>query len=230
MADAPEELFSLDAGVLLAKLHLAGISQTKQKGVVVNSGVIDSADGDTPENPNKSNFDLDNKSKTYEVATFVELEYVVPYEELGGEDFANKIIENQKIEDDKKKEEIQKKLKEQNEARKKDKEKAVDDAKKDAVDILKTYFINFAGKANVKDINTSNIVAYEYQDIKSSADVKVNDFKIDNPDTSAIEQKAKAMKDEYEKDAKSKTEDLAKTPYKATLCCKVAFTIGNIGK
>lgn len=228
MADSPEEMFSLDAGVLLAKLHLAGISQTKQKAVVVNSGIVDSADSDTPEKPNKSNFNLDNKSGQYEVATFVPLEYVVPYEELGGEGYVSKVTSHQKIDSDKTKD-IETKLQEQNEARKKDKEKAIEKAKKEAVDILKTYFENFIGKQNLGKIDTSNIVAIEYQEVKSAKDVEVKDFKISEADQKALEENANKAKAEFEKDAKSKTSDLAKSPYKTFLCCKVAYSV-SIGK
>ena len=224
MADGPEELFSLDAGVLLAKLHLAGISQTKQRAIVVNSGIVDSSDSDTPEKPNKSNFDLDNKSGQYEVATFVPVEYVVPYEELGGEGYVKKVTSHQKIDSDKIKD-IEKALQDQNEKRKKDKEKAVDKAKKEAVDILKTYFENFIGKQNLGKIDTKNVVCAEYQEVKSSKDVSIKEFKIEDPDQSKLEANANDAKAEFEKDAKSKTSDLAKTPYKTFLCCKVAYSV-----
>ena len=69
MADDKETLFTVNAGQILAKLHLAGKEAAKDKYhfIVINSGMKDEADDNTAENPGKSLFDLTNKSGEYEV-------------------------------------------------------------------------------------------------------------------------------------------------------------------
>ena len=68
MADDKETLFTVNAGQILAKLHLAGKEAAKDKNfIVINSGMKDEADDNTVKNPGKSLFDLTNKSGEYEV-------------------------------------------------------------------------------------------------------------------------------------------------------------------
>ena len=66
MVEDKDSLFTVNAGQILAKLHLAG----KEKAgnfIVINSGMKDEADGNTVKDPGKSLFDMTNKSGEYEV-------------------------------------------------------------------------------------------------------------------------------------------------------------------
>ena len=66
MAEQFNPLFKIDAGQILAKLHLAG-KEAAPNFIVINSGMKDEADGNTAKDPGKSLFDLTNKSGEYEV-------------------------------------------------------------------------------------------------------------------------------------------------------------------
>lgn len=66
MAEQFNPLFKIDAGQILAKLHLAG-KEAALDFIVINSGMKDEVDGDTADNPGKSLFDLTNKRGEYEV-------------------------------------------------------------------------------------------------------------------------------------------------------------------
>ena len=68
MAEDKESLFTVNAGQILAKLHLAA-RQASELGLfyAVNSGMKDAALNDKPDNPGKALFDLTNKSGEYEV-------------------------------------------------------------------------------------------------------------------------------------------------------------------
>ena len=65
MADNPKFVFSVDAGAILAKLHLAGKLQAPNY-LVINSAVADDDSG-TPENPGSTTFDMKSKDRDYEV-------------------------------------------------------------------------------------------------------------------------------------------------------------------
>lgn len=77
MADAV--LFEVDAAKILAKLHLAGQSQIKGKGFIVNSGIKNDAKNATPENPGKVTFDLTNKTGDYQVGYVNQVTYTKSY-------------------------------------------------------------------------------------------------------------------------------------------------------
>ena len=68
MAEDKESLFTVNAGQILAKLHLAA-RQASELGLfyAVNSGMKDDTLNDKPDNPGKALFDLTNKSGEYEV-------------------------------------------------------------------------------------------------------------------------------------------------------------------
>ena len=65
MANDPNFVFSVDASVILAKLHLAGKQQAPNY-LVINSAVINDDSG-TPENPGNAKFDMKSKDGNYEV-------------------------------------------------------------------------------------------------------------------------------------------------------------------
>ena len=61
MADIFNPIYTVDAGVILAKLHLAGKSQVANF-FVVNSAIENEKPGDTAENPGKCKFNTDIKT------------------------------------------------------------------------------------------------------------------------------------------------------------------------
>lgn len=65
MANDPNFVFSVDASVILAKLHLAGKQQAPNY-LVINSAVTNDDSG-TPENPGNAKFDMKSKDGNYEV-------------------------------------------------------------------------------------------------------------------------------------------------------------------
>lgn len=71
MANANDVIFEIDAGVVLAKLHLAGAQAVSNKVQVLNSGIENQSNylqPPKPENPGKVLFDCDNKSGAYQMA------------------------------------------------------------------------------------------------------------------------------------------------------------------
>lgn len=70
---AEDTLFDIDAGQILAKLHLSAKTQAPNF-IVVNTGIKDEKDGDSAENPGKSTFDFSNKSGEYETG-FITLDF-----------------------------------------------------------------------------------------------------------------------------------------------------------
>ena len=61
MADDKEVVFEVNAGQILAKLHLGCVQMYKGKVKFYNSGIVGKDDG-TPENPGDCMFDMNNKS------------------------------------------------------------------------------------------------------------------------------------------------------------------------
>ena len=71
MANANDVSFEIDAGVVLAKLHLAGAQAVSNKVQVLNSGIQNQSNylqPPKPENPGKVLFDCDNKGGSYQMA------------------------------------------------------------------------------------------------------------------------------------------------------------------
>lgn len=71
MAAEPKALFTVDAGKILAKLHLAGKTQAPNF-LVVNTGIKNEKENDNPDSPGKTTFDLSSKDGKFEVC-FVKL-------------------------------------------------------------------------------------------------------------------------------------------------------------
>ena len=71
MAAEAKALFTVDAGKILAKLHLAGKTQTPNF-LVINTAIKNEKENDTPEAPGKTIFDLSSKDGNFEVA-FIKL-------------------------------------------------------------------------------------------------------------------------------------------------------------
>ena len=176
MADDKEVAFEVNAGQILAKLHLGCVQMYKGKVKFYNSGIVGKDDG-TPENPGDCMFDMKNKSGQYEVACELEDFYLVrsiSQQEI--EKLKSKMIspEEKDISDDKlekKKEELQKKLEKfadpkENVAFKPYKAKA--DFEKGMLELafkyLKEYLENFCGKQNASKLKKEELVQFYIDD------------------------------------------------------------------
>lgn len=85
MADNFNPIYTIDAGVIIAKLHLAGKSQAKGF-IVVNSAIEGESASDTPEKPGKCKFNTDIKSGKFDVVFIAEQTFVY-YKQLKLEAF-----------------------------------------------------------------------------------------------------------------------------------------------
>ena len=65
MASEPKALFTIDAGKILAKLHLAAQQQAPNC-VVINTGIKNPSGKQDPKDPGKVEFDFENKSGEYQ--------------------------------------------------------------------------------------------------------------------------------------------------------------------
>ena len=78
MADF-KPIFEVDAGAILAKLHLAGQQQATGKwkdAKIINTAIKNPTNDPNPENPGKTTFDLENSSGEYQVAVLAQLKYM----------------------------------------------------------------------------------------------------------------------------------------------------------
>lgn len=223
MAEEPKELFTLDAKVLLAKLHLAAMTQVRKDAIVVkNTAILDEGENDVPEKPGKCTFDLESGPE-YEVAVFLNLEKYVPAYETLDKDYKKTVTSNQKLASDKIKE-IEEKLDKENEERKKATEQNIEKLKKNALKILKTYFENFCGKQNASKLSDSSIAMLPWSDVKKFDDVKVEKGKLAPPDEAAMNKKQEELVKQFKEDAKSKTEGLVAKEIEVTYCFKTGYT------
>ncbi len=79
MANPNDAVFEIDAGKILAKLHLAGQEQlASMKAIAINTGIVNPVAKATPKDPGKVEFDLDNKTGEYQFAVLKILSYKVP--------------------------------------------------------------------------------------------------------------------------------------------------------
>lgn len=85
MADIFNPIYTVDAGVILAKLHLAGEQQTKNF-FVVNSAVEGEKPGDTAEKPGKCKFNTDIKTGKFDIS-FISKNPLVYYKQIKLEKF-----------------------------------------------------------------------------------------------------------------------------------------------
>lgn len=85
MADIFNPIYNVDAGVILAKLHLAGKGQTENF-FVVNSAVEGEKPGDTEEKPGKCKFNTDIKTGKFDIS-FISKNPLVYYKQIKLEKF-----------------------------------------------------------------------------------------------------------------------------------------------
>ena len=78
MADF-KPIFEVDAGAILAKLHLAGQQQATGKwkdAKIINTAIKNPTNDPNPENPGKTTFDFENSSGEYQVGILAQLRYL----------------------------------------------------------------------------------------------------------------------------------------------------------
>lgn len=85
MADIFNPIYNVDAGVILAKLHLAGEQQTENF-FVVNSAVEGEKSGDTVDKPGKCKFNTDIKTGKFDIS-FISKNPLVYYKQIKLEKF-----------------------------------------------------------------------------------------------------------------------------------------------
>ena len=176
MADDKDTVFEVNAGQILAKLHLGCVQMYKGKVQFYNSGITGKDDG-TPEKPGDCMFDMKNKSGKYEIACELEDFYLVrniSQQEI--EKLKSKMIApvGKDMSEDalkKKKEELVKKLEQfanskENVTFKPYKAKA--DFEKGMLELaftyLKDYLENFCGKQNASKLKKEELVPFYIDD------------------------------------------------------------------
>ena len=189
MADDKEVVFEVNAGQILAKLHLGCVQMYKGKVKFYNSGITGKDDG-TPESPGDCMFDMKNKTGQYEIGCELEDFYIVrniSQQEI--DKLKNKMIKPEKkdMSEDalkKKKDELQKKLeklanKKENIEFKPYKAKA--DFEKGMLELafkyIKEYLENFCGKQNASKLKKEELVQLFIDD---SFDGKYDNYTIPN--------------------------------------------------
>lgn len=233
MADEPKELFSLDAGILVAKLHLAAKQQVEVKDPILfikNAGVLKEKKGDTPDKASEATFDF-KSGPTYEVGFFVEVkDLCLPYEQYS-KDYKQLVTSNQKIDSDKIKD-IEEQLDKENEERKKQLDKTLVDLKKKVADLAKIYFTFFVGAKNAAKVNSSAMSdPIPWTELKEADFEKVEckSGKILPPDKSELAKQQEEEKKQFEEEAKKSTTKLLSKPPTRFYCYKLAYT-AEIGK
>ena len=97
MANENDIVFSMNAGQLICKLHLAGQEQLfKAKCISINTGYINPDIKATPANPGNVDFNLDNKG-LYELGIFRTLEYYPQLDVTKNKDLVKALNEYQKF-------------------------------------------------------------------------------------------------------------------------------------
>lgn len=225
----PKELFSIDGGVLIAKLHLAAKTQTVDQQLVFikNAGVLNEKLKDVPDKETECKFSFKDGPQ-YEVGFFLECKDMkLPYEQYF-EDYKQKVTQNQKIDDDKIKE-IEEGLEKENEERKKALEQTKDKLKKKVLTLAKTYFTVFIGKNNATKLNASSIsdpIPWEQikSDDSSFSKIQAEKGKIKQPDPKTLEKMVEEERQQFEEEAKTKTSNLMDKPPERYYCFKVMYT------
>ena len=252
MANSNDTLFSINAGKILATLHLAGVTQAPNYKPIINTGVKNCTISDTPENPGKAEFDFTSKDK-YEIGFFKEQIYpelinLELSEELQQkQQELDKFVNAQKLTDtnDKvkaKKEEIleiKQKLsgssvkefdkidddiKKINESRQKQKEKVLNKFKSDAFKDIKQYMETFSGKEHASKLKIDEIVVSMVNTLpKDVNEIQVKAFKIqDSTNDETITKEVTTNISEQLRKAKT-VKDLDKI--NMPFCYKIGFSV-----
>ena len=233
MSDEPKELFKVDAGVLVAKLHLAAKQQVEVKEPILfikNAGILNEKKDDKPDKETNATFDF-KSGPSFEVGFFVEVkDLCLPYEQYSKE-YKQLVTSNQKIDSDKIKE-IEDELDEENEDRKKKLDKTFADLKKKVADLAKIYFTFFVGAKNAAKVNVSlpeKPIPWTNINEKDFETIECKNGKITPPDESKLAKQQEDEKKQFEKEAKKNTSKILSKPPPRFYCYKLAYNI-EIGK
>lgn len=210
MKNKNDPAFVVDAGKILALFHLGGCA-ISPNAFFFNAGIVDMASGATPENPGKVSFNTQNPSGMYEfcyMPSTYEVDIGKTYDEF--QEDLKKLESDASIADDAKKLEQLKKeeLKKINEEiDKKIQEYESKDALDQAFEVIQKYFANFAGEANSKAMQKSDVVIcyLPEQYFKGPASIKAyKDFKITTVDPKKKEELAKQRFEKWRDAGKEK--------------------------
>lgn len=224
MADEPTEIFSINANDILVKLHLAAASQLQSEKVLIkNAAVQNDSEHDTPENIGNSVADISD-GPDFEVALFLSAKYVPAYDELD-KNYKNTVLSKQKNDvENEDEEKLFKQLDNENTSRKNKRDKMLQELKNKALKLFKTYFLNFAGKQVSSKLTPKEITMLPCSEVNSLADIKVKKGKVFVDDKKLNELRKKTI-EKFNKDAETKTKDLAKDQITMTYCFKTGYSI-----
>lgn len=204
MADDKELVFEVNAGQILAKLHLGSkqMYANDKKVQFYNSGIVGKDDG-TPEKPDDCMFDMKNKSGQYEVAcSIIGFFLVRNISQQEVEKLKSKMIKptsgaKASMDDDtlkKEKEKLQVRIDNLTDPKKMDntaiyseKKKFETGMRKMAFTYLSQYLSNFCGKENASKLKQEDLVQFYIED---SFDGKYDKYTIPSAEVEDAIQKA----------------------------------------
>lgn len=199
MAESNDSLFTVNAGQILAKLHLGALQPIPSE-IILNTGIKNMAKSATPDNiPADLVFDLTNKSGLYELGVVRTVKKITNAEKAIADDTS---LTGKKDEIEKKREELNK----QN-------EDLLNKEKSAAYKTIKAYFAVFSGKDAASKIKENEVIATPISDSVKATDAfkEYKDFKIP------------ALEEKEDKDFKKKNKD--KKEWDRNFCFKVGFTV-----
>lgn len=206
MANPNDAVFEIDAGKILAKLHLAG-QQAIPNSIPINTGIVNPVAKADPKNPGNVEFNLDNKSGEYQFAVLKLLKYQVQINLKKNKNLMKlqENLEKAKKEDSKKKDKDK-----HADAKLTDKTKDADDKEKD-----KEEKVDKDSKAyKVQQDILKEFASYKLKDYKEDKENFAESAKSFNEAVKLEnEQRKKAKEDEEDKLQKEAFEDI-KTYFK----------------
>ena len=220
MKNKNDPAFVVDAGKILAQFHLGGCRIVKDA-FFFNSGIVDMEDGADPTKPGKVQFDTQNTG-LYEFAYMpktLNVDIGITYNEfqaqLDAKISADASLKDDQSKIDKLRKEELKKINE--EIDKKIQEHETKTYLDSSFEVIQKYFANFAGDANAKAMQKSDVVICylpeEYFKGPSSVK-KYKDFKIATIDPKKKEVLAKQRFEKWRDDGDTKLVPLVGLAYK----------------
>ena len=196
MANPNDAIFEIDAGKILAKLHLAG-QQAIPNAIPINTGIVNPVAKADPSKPGNVEFNLDNKSGQYEFGVLKLLSYQVPID----------VSKNKKLAD------LYKKLEK---AKEKDK-KAGKDAYADAKLTAKTKDEDSKDAKPEKVDKNSETYKVQQEILKEFASYKLSNYKENKDDfnesTTSFKEAVKAENTKRQETKKQNQDKLQKDAY-----------------
>lgn len=196
MANPNDAIFEIDAGKILAKLHLAG-QQAIPNAIPINTGIVNPVAKADPSKPGNVEFNLDNKNGQYEFGVLKLLSYQVPID----------VSKNKKLAD------LYKKLEK---AKEKDK-KAGKDAHADAKLTDKTKDEDSKDAKPEKVDKNSETYKVQQEILKEFASYKLSNYKENKDDfnesTTSFKEAVKAENTKRQETKKQNQDKLQKDAY-----------------